>query len=155
VIATRLPTVVLALLVALGLLAAGPPASASASSTGADVVGALSRGDDATSSGWGKATAAKQRLRDGCRGYPFRYVVDVPGDAWMAEITLVNPRGREIASRTYQSTNDPARAKRRFRFCDVSTEPGRHSIRMLVTSYDYRAEHERRSDPTIFRLTRR
>lgn len=110
---------------------------------------------DETSS-WGGTSAKHQKLRSGCRGYRFTYRIRVPGDDWMAEISLISPAGDSLASHTFKrSAGDPRRDTRRFRVCDVSTTPGRHTIRMRVTSYDYRDEVTRRSAPTRFRLTRR
>lgn len=104
---------------------------------------------------YGSSAAERQTLRAGCHGYRFSYRVDAPGDDWMAEFTLFSPSGDALASHTYkQSAGDPRRATRRFRLCDVSTTPGRHTIRMLVTAYDYREVSRRRAEPTRFRLTR-
>ncbi|WP_148614268.1 hypothetical protein [Nocardioides rubriscoriae] len=108
-----------------------------------------------TGSSWGSATAERQTLREGCRSYPFHYRIDVPGDTWMAEITLANPAGTNIATLTYESGRQPAAGTGRFRFCDVSTRPGRHTIRLKITSYDFRDQSVRRSAPTTFRLVHR
>ena len=123
----------------------------SVSTTAAPAAGAAER-----TSSYGSTLAKRQTLRSGCHAYRFRYRVNAPGDDWMAELTLVSPDGDNLASHTYKrSAGDPRRASRRFRFCDVSTTPGRHKIRMRVTAYDGFAESSRRSAPTRFMLTRR
>ena len=105
---------------------------------------------------YGSTDAKRQRLRSGCRAYTFRYRITAPGDDWMAEISVAGPDGKSLAAHAYKgSAGDPRRAKRRFRFCEASTTPGRHTITMRVTSYDSYAEDTRRSAPTRFRLTRR
>ncbi|MGA8844993.1 MAG: hypothetical protein WB471_00065 [Nocardioides sp.] len=105
---------------------------------------------------YGSTLAKRQTLRSGCHAYRFAYRVTAPGDDWMAEISLVSPDGDSLVSHSYKGTaGDPRKASRRFRFCDVSTSPGRHTITMLVTSYDSYDEDTRRSDPTRFRLTQR
>jgi len=115
--------------------------------------GAAPAGDRAT---FGSSSAKAQQLKQGCRSYRFRYRITAPGEDWMAELTLVSPSGAALASHTFKrSAGDPARDTRRFRVCSASTTPGRHTITMLVTSYGYRDETSRRSEPTHFRLTRR
>jgi hypothetical protein len=140
-----------------GLVAAPAATAAPAAPAAPAALAALSTtAADQNGSAYGSSAAERQTLRAGCHGYRFRYRVDAPGDDWMAELTLVSPSGDALASHTFkQSAGDPRRATRRFRFCDVSTTPGRHTITMLVTAYDYRDESRRRSEPTRFRLTRR
>ncbi len=105
---------------------------------------------------WGSTDAKRQKLRSGCHGYTFTYRVDVPTDDWMAEVTLRNPDGEALATRDFNAfANDPRKATRRFRFCDVSTRPGRHKITMRVTSEIDREERTQRAEPTKFRLVRR
>lgn len=108
------------------------------------------------STSYGSTLAKRQTLRSGCHAYRFRYRVTAPGDDWMAEISVISPDGDSLASHAYKgSADDPRKASRRFRFCDASTTPGRHTITMRVTSYDSFAEDTQRSDLTRFRLTRR
>lgn len=108
------------------------------------------------SSSWGSVDASRQKLRPGCHGYRFTYRIDAPGTDWMAELVLVSPDGVNLASHTFKrSAGDPARDTRRFRFCDVTTTPGRHTITLRVTAYDARSEATRRSAPERFRLVRR
>lgn len=112
-------------------------------------------GADGASS-YGVTLAQRQVLRSGCHAYRFRYRVTAPGDDWMAEISLISPNGDSLASHSYKgSAGDPRKAARRFRFCAVSTTPGRHTITMRVTSYDSFAEDTRRSEPTRFRISQR
>jgi len=109
----------------------------------------------ATASGdWGRATAKNQTLQQGCHGYAFSYRVETPGDAWMAEITLVNPNGRKIATHTYDSGADARTGVRSFRFCSPTTRPGVHTIRLKVTSYEDRDVSARTEPATTFILTR-
>lgn len=87
---------------------------------------------------------------------PLHHRITALGTDWMAAISLVSPTGDSLAAHTYKrSAGDPGRASRRFRLCDASTTPGRHTIKMRVTSYDYRDVSTRRSVSTRFRLTRR
>lgn len=112
-------------------------------------------GADATSS-YGSTLAKRQTLRSGCHAYRFRYRITAPGSDWLAEISLVSPDGDSLAAHSFKgSAGDPRRASRRFRFCDVSTTPGRHTITMRVTSYEVFAENTRRSAATTFRISRR
>jgi hypothetical protein len=141
----------LGLLVALLLLVA-PAATPALASTSTSTSTSTSA---STAPSWGSATAQRQTLRAGCRSYPFHYRIDVPGDAWMAEITLASPAGRHLSTVTYESGRQADVGTGRFRFCDVSTRPGRHTISVKVTSYDARDRAVRRTAPTTFRLVHR
>lgn len=112
-------------------------------------------GAESTAS-YGATSAQRQVLRSGCRTYAFKYRITAPGNDWMAEISLISPSGVSLSSHTFKkSAGDARKDTRRFRLCDASTEPGRHTITMKVTSYDTRTEDTRRSTPTRFRLTNR
>jgi hypothetical protein len=105
---------------------------------------------------WGSTRAPDQALRRGCRNYRFAYRVTPPGPEWTAEVRVVSPRGRAVASRTFLSESDPAAAVRRFRVCRPTVAPGRFTLEMLVTSYEDRfddgsAAHVK---PSHFRLRR-
>ena len=104
--------------------------------------------------GWGRTTAPDQVLRSGCRAYRLRYRVSPPGSEWLAEIFVVDRAGRGLASRTYQSSTDPARSGVRFTLCRASVDHGRIRIRMRVTSYVDGEAYGGRVRTSRFRLTR-
>ena len=109
----------------------------------------------AAEASWGRTAAPTQTIRAGCRDYRFHYDVTVPGDAWMTEITLVNPRGKKVATRTYDSEAYAPSGTGTFELCQPTTAPGRYRITMKVTSYDDRAVSARRADPSALRLVAR
>lgn len=115
------------------------------------VVLPVSSADAATS--WGHASAPDQTIRSGCRDYRFHYDVTAPGDEWMAELTLVNPHGRQVSTRTYESAAEKRTGTGTFELCEPTTSPGRYRIKMKVTSYDDRASSARQVAPGTFRLT--
>lgn len=107
-------------------------------------------------SSWGSTDAKRQKLRSGCHSYEFSYRVTVLTDDWIAEVTLRSPDGEALSSRAYKAfADDPRKATRRFKFCDVSTRPGRHKITMKVTSQVDREDRTQRVQPTKFRLVGR
>lgn len=110
---------------------------------------------DAAEAAWGHASAPTQKIKPGCRDYRFHYDVTVPGDEWMAEITLVDPRGGKVSTRTYESSTYASSGAGTFRLCKPTTRPGRYRIDMLVTSYDDRAVSARHVAPSTFRLVAR
>ncbi|CAN5662851.1 hypothetical protein BH11ACT8_BH11ACT8_35880 [soil metagenome] len=109
----------------------------------------------ASSSRWGQAAAKDQTIKRGCRDYPFHYRINAPGDAWMAEMTLVNPNGRKVGTHTFESAEDRASDRATFELCKATTRPGRYRIAMKVTSYDARTASTRRAKPATFRLEAR
>ena len=104
---------------------------------------------------WGQVTARKQTIKKGCRDYRYSYRISVPGDAWMAEDTLVSPNGRKVATCTYDSDTRPDAGTGTWELCSATTKPGRYRIRLKVTSYDGYAVDERRTEVRRFRLARR
>ncbi|WP_134742446.1 hypothetical protein [Nocardioides sp. 503] len=146
---TALAALVTPVLLALGLASASAPSSAvpDASSERSTV------GYEPT---WGRVRAPDQTLRRGCRSYRFAYRVTPPGTAWTAEVRVLSPRGRAVASRTFVSESDPAAAVRRFRVCRAAVAPGRFTLRMLVTSYAGTFDQGSKAHvrPTHFRLRR-
>lgn len=133
---TVLPAVLLAALIAF------PTATLSAAPAGA-------------TTSWGRASAPDQTIKAGCRDYRFHYEVTAPGEEWMAELTLVNPRGRKVSTRTYESAAERRAGTGSFELCQPTTTPGRYKITMKVTSYDDRASSARKVAPAAFRLTAR
>lgn len=116
------------------------------------LVGAGAAGAD---SSWGRASAPDQTIKSGCRDYRFHYDVTAPGEAWMAELTLVNPHGRKVSALTYRSEEEPRSGAGSFNLCRATTSPGRYRIALKVTSYDARAEDVQRAAPATFRLLAR
>lgn len=82
---------------------------------------------------WGKITAADQTLRSGCHRYRIRYVVKAPTNRWAAELFMINPNGRRLASFAVDVDSDPARGYWRPTICRWSTVYGKHVLRMKVT----------------------
>ena len=102
---------------------------------------------------WGHTRAPNGTLERGCNNYPYRYVVDPPRDEWQAETFLIDPRGRRLASGTFDSGSEPNRGKARWRLCRASTSPGRFKIRMKVTWYEATGDpHVGWVKPSYFRL---
>ena len=108
----------------------------------------------AASSSWGTSSAPDQSIRQGCQAYRYGYRISAPGDAWMAEIQLLSPRGRRLANVTVQSTAQRSTAQRTWRLCDENLRPGDYRIRMKITSYDGRETTEQFATPSTFSLSR-
>ena len=106
-------------------------------------------------SSWGRVSAPDQTIKAGCHGYRFHYDVTAPGDAWMAEFTLLNPNGRKVSSHTFESAAEKPSGTSTFDLCTDLTIPGRYQIKMKVTSYDYRAASTQQGQPDAFRLKAR
>ena len=84
---------------------------------------------------WGYIKAPDQKLRAGCHRYVYRYKVDLPVDDWAAEMFLIGPRGRGIASFAAASQSDPAKDRLRWStpLCRPWLKPGRYKLKMKVT----------------------
>jgi hypothetical protein len=104
---------------------------------------------------WGSTSAENQKLRKGCRYYPYTYRVTPPVDDWVAELFLVGPRGGRVASAAFDRFSDPAVGRARWRICRPSVVPGRFKIKMKVTYLDGYDLHEGWVAPSYFRLSRR
>jgi len=104
---------------------------------------------------WGKATGKTQKLRPGCHRYTFNYVVKAPTNQWAAEIILVNPNKRALASFAIDSGYDKARGKLKTTICRYSTVYGKHKLKMKVTWNRNRELHDGWVKPTTFRLKRK
>lgn len=142
--AHRIPSALSALALTAGLLVAGGAPTAQAA-TGVP-------GKPAT---WGSTKAPNQVLRRGCAPYRYRYTVTAPTDEWAAEIFLVGPRGKGIASAAFDAGANRARSKAVFRLCAPSLRVGRYTIRMKITWQDGFDQSAGFVRPSTFRLTRR
>jgi len=103
---------------------------------------------------WGRTASADHQLRKGCQRYQYRYRVTAPSEDWMAEVFLVDPRGRGVGSRSFHTPEDAARGTRTWKLCRASVVPGRYTIRMKITWADSYEQHRGWARPTHFRMTR-
>jgi len=110
-----LPSLVLALLVALGPLTLAP------SATAADV-----------HPEWGSTSAPDTTLKQGCRGYAYTYAVTPPDGDWMLETFLIGPHGKPHGS-DYFITSDPLTGTGSWRLCRRSTRGGTYTIRAKLS----------------------
>jgi len=105
----------------------------------------------------GTATARNQVLHRGCHSYPFKYRVSPPPytSTWSAEIFLIGPSGRKVASAAFLSPADPTTGKSAWRLCRAALVAGKYKMRMRVTVIDIYDLDTSWVKPTTFRLTRR
>jgi hypothetical protein len=94
-------------------------------------------------------------LKQGCQRYRYRYRVTAPDDEWMAEVFLIDPRGRGVGSRSFHTPEDPATGAPAWKLCRATAGYGRYTIRMKVTWSDGYENHSGWVKPTYFRMTRR
>lgn len=78
---------------------------------------------------YASTSAEDGRLKSGCGYYAYTYRVKPPTEIWGLETTLVDPRGKVIASGAYLSGSNPTTDRVAFRFCRNTTVPGRFKIR--------------------------
>jgi len=104
---------------------------------------------------WGTTNAKDQVLQRGCHVYTYRYSITAPTDRWAAEIFIVNPNGRTLASNTLDTASDPDRGSARVTLCRPSTVLGVHKIKMKITWQRGREIYDGFVKPSTFRLTRR
>lgn len=122
--------------------------------------GALVAGTTATAAAsptyhpWGTTSSKDHVLKQGCHSYPYSYRITAPSDDWAAEIFLVNPNGRALASAAVLSESDPEAGTLRFRLCRASTVFGRHKIKMKVTWQRDRETTDGWVAPSTFRFKR-
>ena len=110
---------------------------------------------------YGHVGASDRALQPGCHRYRYHYVVRAPGDDWLLETWLFDPRGRPRGSGDLAPGSDPRRGHGRFGVCRSTVVPGRFTIRARVTWYtpgmlptDPPVEHQRWFKPAHFRLHR-
>ena len=110
---------------------------------------------------YGHVGAPDRALQPGCHRYRYHYVVRAPGDDWLLETWLFDPRGRPRGSGDLAPGSDPRRGHGRFGVCRSTVVPGRFTIRARVTWYtpgmlptDPTVEHQRWFKPAHFRLHR-
>ncbi len=84
---------------------------------------------------WGYAKSQNHVLKQGCHKYTYRYKIDAPRpyDVAAAEIFLVGPKGKNLASAAKVSNHNPIKAKAKFKLCRASVVYGKHTIKMKVT----------------------
>ncbi len=104
---------------------------------------------------WGSSWSKNQVMKPRCASYPYRYRVNPPSKDWAAEIFLVGPHGRGIASDAVDSDADPARGRKSWRLCRPSITAGRYRIKMRVTWLRGFENHVAWVKPTSFRMRRR
>ncbi len=104
----------------------------------------------------GNTAALDGKLRKGCRRYHFAYVVQVPTDDWSLEVSIVDRRGRGVASFAFISTVDPETQTTSYRLCRAATVPGTFRIKSNLLWYDDPSVPNPAYVPvTRFRLARR
>ena len=111
--------------------------------------------DPARPATWGRTASADHQLKAGCHRYQYRYRVTAPSDEWMAEVFLVDPRGRGVGSRSFHTPEDRAHDVRTWKLCRTTAGPGRYTIRMKVTWSEGYEQHSGWVRSTHFRMTRR
>lgn len=100
-------------------------------------------------------TARDQKLRPGCRTYSITYDVEVPTDDWTLESSIVDRRGKGVASFAIISPNDDAIDTLTYRLCRGATVPGTFRIRSVLNWYDDPSTpNEVKVPVTRFRLSR-
>lgn len=100
-------------------------------------------------------TARNQKLRAGCRTYSITYDVEVPSDDWTLESSIVDRRGKGVASFAIISPNDDAVDTLTYRLCRSATVPGKFRIRSVLNWYDDPSTPNQVKVPvTRFRLSR-
>lgn len=110
---------------------------------------------------YGHVGAADRALRHGCHDYPYHYVVKSPGDDWILETWLRDPRGKPRGAGDFAPGSDPPRGRGHFGICRSTVVPGRFTIRARLSWYtpgmlptDPPVEHQRWFRPAHFRLYR-
>ena len=110
---------------------------------------------------YGHVGAPDRALQPGCHHYRYHYVVQAPGDDWLLETWLYDPRGKPRGSGAFAPGSDPRRGHGHFGVCRSTVVPGRFTIRARVAWYtpgmlptDTRVEHKRWFQPAHFRLHR-
>lgn len=100
-------------------------------------------------------TARDQKLRRGCHTYSITYDVEVPTDDWTLESSIVDRRGKSVASFAVISPNDDAIDTLTYRLCRGATVPGTFRIRSVLNWYDDPSTANQVDVPvTRFRLSR-
>lgn len=134
---------VLALLLPLG----GSPATAAPATSGARVAG----GEESSVRVWSPDGV----LAGGCRGHRYGYSLEVPaGESWALDLSLVNRRGRIVASGYELKGGDPRKGRGRFQFCSDDVRPGRYRIKAELTWSHYSEEHHVLARPKTLQLRR-
>ena len=82
---------------------------------------------------YARTYAQNGTLLSGCHSYRYSYRLAPPTEIWGLETTLIDPRGKAVASGAFLSGSDPTVGKGIFRFCKPTTTPGRFKIRAKFT----------------------
>lgn len=94
-------------------------------------------------------------IAKGCRGHRYRYAVEVPaGESWALTVSLVDKRGRTVASGYELSGGDAKKGSGRFRFCSIDVRPGRYKVKGELTWSHYSEEYHVRARPKPLQLRR-
>jgi hypothetical protein len=110
---------------------------------------------EATEQQVGGSTHARDRvLRRGCRPYHFSYAVSTPYDDWTLETTVVDPRGKGVASGALIGPSDPRTGEIGYTLCRRATTSGRFTITGKLISYDGMEETVVQLPTSTFRLRR-
>jgi hypothetical protein len=103
----------------------------------------------------GGHTAARDGvLRKGCRRYRFSYAVSTPYDDWTLETSVVDPRGKGVASGALIGPSDPRSGALGYTLCRRATKAGRFTITGKLISYDGMEETVVQLPVSTFRLRR-
>ncbi|WP_232679160.1 hypothetical protein [Nocardioides sp. R-C-SC26] len=103
---------------------------------------------------WGTVTSANHVLKRGCHDYTLQYKVNAPTNEWAAEIIVINPNGRRLASYAIDKDSDPAVGRLTLDLCRASTVYGKHRLEMKVTWQRGRELRDGWVKATFFRFTR-
>ena len=112
-------------------------------------------GDEQGTEQVGGHTAARNAtLRKGCRRYRFSYAVSTPYDDWTLETSVVDPRGKGVASGALIGPSDPRSGEIDYTLCRRATKAGRFTITGKLISYDGTEETVVQLPASTFRLRR-
>lgn len=103
---------------------------------------------------WGRTFMSDKVLRGGCHRYAFRYKITAPNDEWLAQIFLVNPRGKGLGTQVVDAAYDPPKDRLTWKVCRPTTVYGKHKVKMRVTYSTYRETHTMNVKTTTFRFNK-
>jgi hypothetical protein len=102
----------------------------------------------------GQTQARDGVLRKGCRPHRFSYAVSTPYDDWTLETSVVDPRGKAVASGALIGPSDPRSGELGYTLCRRATKAGRFTITGKLISYDGYEETVVHLPASTFRLRR-
>lgn len=84
----------------------------------------------------GNTSGLDGTLKPGCHQYFYAYAVEVPTNDWSMEVSIVDRRGKAVASFALLGPADPKTDTSSFTLCRGATVPGKFRIRSLLNWYD-------------------